>query len=81
MAAAITEHRTLFIGGHWTEPSGDGVIEVVSPHDGQVVGRVPAATAKDVDAAVAAAARRSTTVPGRGRPSPSASRSSGGSPS
>ncbi|WP_285573445.1 aldehyde dehydrogenase [Streptomyces sp. RTGN2] len=55
MAAEITEHRTLFIGGHWTEPSGDGVIEVVSPHDGQVVGRVPAATAKDVDAAVAAA--------------------------
>ena len=55
----MTEHKTewdkLFIGGKWTAPSTDRTIEVHSPATGEYVGRVPLATAADVDAAVAAA--------------------------
>jgi aldehyde dehydrogenase (NAD+) len=50
-----TEWDKLFIGGKWTDPSTDQVIEVHSPATGEYVGRVPMAAAADVDAAVAAA--------------------------
>ncbi|MGE5694441.1 MAG: aldehyde dehydrogenase [Candidatus Sericytochromatia bacterium] len=50
-----TEWEKLFIGGKWTTPSTDQVIEVHSPATGEYVGKVPLATAADVDAAVAAA--------------------------
>ena len=49
------EWDKLFIGGKWTEPSTDEVIEVRSPATGEYVGKVPMAAAADVDAAVAAA--------------------------
>src|SRR5437016_11606830 len=45
----------LFIGGDWVEPSTDRVIDVISPHSEELVGRVPEATEVDVDRAVAAA--------------------------
>ncbi|TNY34451.1 aldehyde dehydrogenase [Thermomonospora catenispora] len=45
----------LFIGGRWTAPAGTGVIEVVSPHTEEVIGRVPEGTEADIDRAVAAA--------------------------
>lgn len=45
----------LYIGGAWTAPSTDDVIDVRSPHDGARVGQVPLAGPRDVDAAVAAA--------------------------
>jgi aldehyde dehydrogenase (NAD+) len=45
----------LFIGGEWVDPSSDSVIEVISPHTEEVVGRVPEAQIADVDRAVAAA--------------------------
>jgi acyl-CoA reductase-like NAD-dependent aldehyde dehydrogenase len=50
-------HRedALFIGGTWSAPSTDGVIEVTSPHSENVVARVAAASTADVDAAVATA--------------------------
>jgi aldehyde dehydrogenase (NAD+) len=55
----MTDHKTewdkLFIGGRWTTPSTSEVIEVHSPATGEYVGRVPLASAADVDAAVAAA--------------------------
>jgi aldehyde dehydrogenase (NAD+) len=55
----MTEHKTewdkLFIGGKWTTPSTDEIIDVHSPATGEHVGRVPMAAAADVDAAVAAA--------------------------
>ncbi|MBA2953202.1 aldehyde dehydrogenase family protein [Nocardioides sp. MAH-18] len=51
----MNDYDKLFIGGRWVDPSGDGSIEVVNPHDGTPVGRVPHATTGDVDAAVAAA--------------------------
>ncbi|MDQ1433442.1 MAG: aldehyde dehydrogenase, partial [Actinomycetota bacterium] len=48
-------HEKLFIGGEWVEPAGDSVIEVVSPHTEEIIGRVPEATTADVDRAVASA--------------------------
>ncbi|MGW4676244.1 aldehyde dehydrogenase family protein [Streptomyces sp. NPDC004324] len=48
-------HDGMYIGGAWRPAAGSGTIEVVNPVDEQVVGRVPAGTAEDVDAAVRAA--------------------------
>jgi betaine-aldehyde dehydrogenase len=48
-------HDKLFIGGKWVEPAGDGVIEVISPHSEEPVGRVPEGTPADIDRAVTAA--------------------------
>jgi acyl-CoA reductase-like NAD-dependent aldehyde dehydrogenase len=48
-------HEHFFIGGDWAPPAGPDVIEVVSPHTEEVIGRVPAGTPADVDRAVAAA--------------------------
>ncbi|MFI6640027.1 aldehyde dehydrogenase [Streptomyces sp. NPDC050504] len=51
----LVEHGKLFIGGRMTDPLGTDVIEVISPHTGRPVGRVPHASRADVDRAVAAA--------------------------
>ncbi|MFH8730098.1 aldehyde dehydrogenase [Streptomyces sp. NPDC017964] len=51
----FVEHGQLYIGGELTQPSGTDVIEVISPHTGEVFGRVPHAAPADVDRAVAAA--------------------------
>ncbi|MFP3991104.1 aldehyde dehydrogenase [Streptomyces sp. E11-3] len=53
----LVEHGKLFIGGEWVAPHGKGVIEVISPHTEQVIGRVPHAAPADVDRAVALARR------------------------
>ncbi|HEY9367995.1 aldehyde dehydrogenase [Streptomyces sp.] len=53
----LVEHGKLFIGGELTDPLGAGVIDVISPHTEQVIGRVPHASEADVDRAVAAARR------------------------
>jgi aldehyde dehydrogenase (NAD+) len=45
----------LFIGGEWVDPAGSDVIEVISPHTEEVVGRVPEGTTADIDRAVLAA--------------------------
>jgi acyl-CoA reductase-like NAD-dependent aldehyde dehydrogenase len=45
----------LFIGGRWVAPSGKEMIDVHNAGTGEVMGRVPAGNANDVDAAVAAA--------------------------
>src|SRR2546422_745827 len=45
----------LFIGGRWVAPSGSEMIDVHNAGTGEVMGRVPAGNARDVDAAVAAA--------------------------
>ncbi|OBJ72166.1 aldehyde dehydrogenase [Mycobacterium sp. 1274756.6] len=50
-----TEYDKLFLGGTWTEPSTDEVIEVHSPATGAYVGKVPLAAKADVDTAVATA--------------------------
>lgn len=52
------ERNQLYIDGRWTDPAeATGVIEVVNPATECVIGRVPNGTARDVDAAVAAARR------------------------
>jgi aldehyde dehydrogenase (NAD+) len=48
-------HDKLFIGGEWVDPAGSDVIEVISPHTEEIVGRVPEGTTADIDRAVAAA--------------------------
>ncbi|MFF6993962.1 aldehyde dehydrogenase family protein [Streptomyces sp. NPDC008313] len=48
-------HDALYIDGAWRPAAGHDTIEVVNPADEQVVGRVPAGTVEDVDAAVRAA--------------------------
>jgi acyl-CoA reductase-like NAD-dependent aldehyde dehydrogenase len=53
--AELVEHGQLFIGGELTDPLGEDVIEVVSPHTEEVIGRVPHASRADVDRAVAIA--------------------------
>src|SRR2546421_199182 len=45
----------LFIGGRWVAPSGSEMIDVHNAGTGEVMGRVPAGSVNDVDAAVAAA--------------------------
>jgi len=49
------QHDKLFIGGDWVAPAGTGVIEVISPHSEEIVGRVPDGAPADMDRAVAAA--------------------------
>ncbi|HZC27575.1 MAG TPA: aldehyde dehydrogenase family protein, partial [Actinopolymorphaceae bacterium] len=48
-------YERLFIGGEWVSPAGTGVIDVVSPHTEEIIGRVPDGTPADMDRAVAAA--------------------------
>jgi acyl-CoA reductase-like NAD-dependent aldehyde dehydrogenase len=45
----------LFIGGQWVAPSSRDTIDVHNAGTGEVMGRVPAGTEKDIDASVAAA--------------------------
>ncbi len=45
----------LFIGGQWVAPSSRETIDVHNAGTGEVMGRVPAGAAKDIEAAVAAA--------------------------
>src|SRR6267143_1774702 len=47
----------LFIGGRWVAPSAREMIDVHNAGTGEVMGRVPAGNAKDVDFAVGAARR------------------------
>ncbi|WP_158692820.1 aldehyde dehydrogenase family protein, partial [Streptomyces roseochromogenus] len=48
-------HDGLYIDGAWRPAASTDVIEVVNPADEQVIARVPAAGALDVDTAVRAA--------------------------
>ncbi|MEY9871167.1 aldehyde dehydrogenase (NAD+) [Streptacidiphilus sp. MAP12-33] len=57
MVDGVTEYGELYIGGTLVAPSGAEVIEVISPHTEEVIGRVPHAARADVDRAVAAARR------------------------
>ncbi|WP_174186995.1 aldehyde dehydrogenase [Nocardia barduliensis] len=46
----ITYER-LYVGGSWTEPSEPALLEILSPHDGSVIGRAAQAQPADVDRA------------------------------
>src|SRR5258706_7904616 len=45
----------LFVDGQWIAPSGREMIDVHNAGNGEVMGRIPAAGEKEVDAAVRAA--------------------------
>ncbi len=51
----MANYDKQFINGEWVSSTGTGTIEVVNPATEQVIATVPAGTAADVDAAVAAA--------------------------
>jgi aldehyde dehydrogenase (NAD+) len=51
----VKVHEQLYIGGEWVEPATTAVIDVISPHSEEVVGRVPDASTADVDRAVTVA--------------------------
>lgn len=53
--SAQNKHMRFFIGGRWVEPAGTGTLEVTNASTEEVMGRVPAGTAEDVQRAVAAA--------------------------
>ncbi|BBC29039.1 hypothetical protein SGFS_003300 [Streptomyces graminofaciens] len=63
----MLEHKNFYIDGAWCQASGDETTEVVNPATEQVIATVPAASAKDVDAAVAAAR---AALPGWSRTTP-----------
>jgi acyl-CoA reductase-like NAD-dependent aldehyde dehydrogenase len=51
----LIERAQFYIGGAWTDPSGEGTIDVVNATTEEVMGRIPEGGAADVDRAVAAA--------------------------
>ena len=51
------DRDAFFIDGTWAAPATSARLQVVSPHSEQVVATVPAGSAADIDAAVAAARR------------------------
>ncbi|AMN80547.1 aldehyde dehydrogenase family protein [Pseudomonas azotoformans] len=51
------DYRRLYIGGEWVSPLQGGVFETFDPSDESVLAQVAAATAEDIDLAVAAARR------------------------
>src|SRR6185437_3016145 len=53
----MIEHDQILIGTRWTRAQSDRTLSVHSPATGELVGRVPLASAADVDAAVGAARR------------------------
>ena len=51
----IEVRRELYVGGRWVAPRGGGQFDVVNPATEEVIGRIPAGAAADVDGAVVAA--------------------------
>jgi acyl-CoA reductase-like NAD-dependent aldehyde dehydrogenase len=51
----MQNHDQLYIDGAWVAPDGEGTIDVVNASTEEVMGRIPAGNATDVDRAVAAA--------------------------
>ena len=51
----MQKREQIYIGGHWVASDGDDSSDVINPSNEEVLGSVPAGTAVDVDAAVAAA--------------------------
>src|SRR5512139_2128243 len=49
------DRDSLFIGGSWAAPASGETLRVISPHSEELVATVPAGSAADIDAAVAAA--------------------------
>ena len=50
----------IYINGEWVPSAGTGTINVINPATEEVMGRIPAGTAEDVDQAARAAAQAFT---------------------
>lgn len=50
------EHSRLYINGRWVEPNGRELIEDINPATEEVIAKIPAGDAQDIDLAVASAA-------------------------
>jgi aldehyde dehydrogenase (NAD+) len=59
----MNDRDQLFIGGSWVGSSATRMLDVISPHTEEVVGRVPDGTPADMDRAVAAAREAFDTGP------------------
>jgi betaine-aldehyde dehydrogenase len=55
MTALPIPARELWIGGRWVAPASGRYLDVVNPATEAVIGRIPAGSARDVEAAVSAA--------------------------
>ena len=55
--------ENIYVGGEFITSSGNGTIDVISPHTEQVIARVPDGTKEDIDKAVAAARKAFDTGP------------------
>ena len=53
--ATMKAHDKIYIGGEWVTPSGKGAFDVIDASTEEVMGRIPAGDAADVDRAVKAA--------------------------
>ena len=53
--AWLDKSHTLFIGGQWRPASSGQTLDVYNPATAEVISRVPAGDANDIDAAVSAA--------------------------
>jgi aldehyde dehydrogenase (NAD+) len=51
----VQEHDKIYIDGAWVPSTGSGSIDVFDSTNGEVIGRIPAGTAEDVDKAAKAA--------------------------
>jgi acyl-CoA reductase-like NAD-dependent aldehyde dehydrogenase len=51
----VEAHNRLYIGGVWQEPTSGAVLDLVSPHTGEVFATAASAGAEDIDRAVTAA--------------------------
>src|SRR3954452_17941623 len=51
----LYEAERFYIGGRWVQPHGSERLQIISPSTGEIIGSVPAGTAKDIDDAVTAA--------------------------
>src|SRR3990170_3534604 len=54
LAPALVYER-LYIDGKWTRPASKDVSDILNPATEEILGRIPAASSEDVDAAVRAA--------------------------
>ena len=54
----LIDRESLFLGGEWVPSASGETIDVINPTTEEVMARVPAGTAEDVDRAVAADRRR-----------------------
>ncbi len=54
-SATLATTLRNYVGGEWIESSATDALDVINPATGEVLGRVPLSTARDVDRAVSAA--------------------------